>query len=134
MVYTYQNVSPVQIKLLDLDTSKERVLLTAGENILETGRYGWSPQGDKLIFMTLKMAEDETRLYSIFILDLSSLETKLIIENFDTRISFVSWKDEDIISYKPDTGGVIWQLSIDSKTFSISTMTPPAEFMSRPTP
>lgn len=134
LVYTYQNVSPVQIKLLDINTSKERVLLTAGEDILETGRYGWSPQGDKLTFMTLKIAEDETRIYSIFTLDISSLETKLIIENFDTRIRFVSWKDEGVISYEPDTGGVIWQLSIDSKTFSISTMTPPAEFMSTPTP
>ncbi len=135
LVYTYQNASPVQIKLLDLNTSKERILLTAGEDILEIGRYGWSPHGDKLIFMALTMATDETRLYSIFTLDLSSLETKLIIENFDTRIRFVSWEDEGVISYDPDdTNGVIWQLSIDSKMFSILTMTPPAEFMLTPTP
>lgn len=134
LVYTYQAAMPVQIILLDMSTGDEQILLTADEAILETGRFGWSPRGDELVFMALKIAEGETRLYSIYTLDLNSLETELIIDNFDTRIRYVSWQDDGIISYKPDTGGVIWQLSIDSKTFSISTMTPPAEFMSTPTP
>jgi len=124
LVYTYQNDSPVQIKLLDLNTGEERILLTASKDVLETGRYSWSPQGDKLIFMTLTMSEDEKRLYSIFILDLNSLETRLLIKDIDTRIRFLSWNEQDTISYDPDDSSDIWQLSIESGTFVFVTPTP----------
>lgn len=124
LVYTYQNVSPVQIKLLDLNTNKERVLLTANEDILETGGYGWSPQGDKIVFMILKMLEDEKRIYSILILDLKSLETRLLVKDFDTRIRFLSWDEQGVISYDPEDSSNIWQLSIESDMFVSVTPTP----------
>ena len=125
LVYTYQNETPVQIKLLDLSTREERVLLTADENILETGRYGWSPQEDQLVFMTLKISEDEKRLYSIFILDLDIQETKLLVKDLDTRIRFVSWDKKGIISYRPDMQDFMWQLNTETEIFSVVTMTPP---------
>jgi len=124
LVYTYQNVSPVQIKLLDLNTNNERVLLIADKDILETGRYGWSPQSDKIVFMTLKISEDEKRIYSIWILDLNSLETKLLVKDFDTRIRFLSWDKQGVISYDPEDSGFIWQLSTTSGMFVLVTPTP----------
>lgn len=134
LVYTYQNETPVQIKLLDMNTREERILLTADEDVLETGRYGWSPQGDKLVFMTLKISGDEKRFYSIFILDLKSLETKLLVKDFDTRIRFVSWDEKGVISYEPDARGSTWQLGTGSNMFSVVTMTPPWAGLTTPTP
>jgi len=124
LVYTNQNETPVRIKLLDMNTGQKQILLTANEDILETGRFGWSPEGDKLVFMTLKISGDEKRFYSIFILDLNSLETNLLVEDLDTRIRFVSWDEQDVISYNQDGSGSIWQLKIGSEIFAIVTITP----------
>jgi len=124
LVYTHQSETPVQIKLLDMNTREEKILLTADENILETGRFGWSPQGDKLAFMTLKISEDEKRLFSMYILDLKSLKMKLLVKDFDTRIRFRSWDEKGVISYEPDDSGYIWQITIESEMFSLITPTP----------
>jgi len=107
-----------------MNTGQKQILLTANEDILETGRFGWSPEGDKLVFMTLKISGDEKRFYSIFILDLNSLETNLLVEDLDTRIRFVSWDEQDVISYNQDGSGSIWQLKIGSEIFAIVTITP----------
>lgn len=124
LVYTYQNETPVQIKLLNMKTKAERVLFTASAETLETGNYGWHTDGNRLAFTTLKITGDEKRLYSIYTLDLQSLETQTVIENFDTRLVFVRWDSNNILTYRIHPYGELWQIQAGWTDFRQATLTP----------
>lgn len=134
LVYTYQNETPVQIKLLEISTKEEHVLLTANEDVLETGGFGWSPKGDQLAFQTLKIDNDEKRYYSIYILDLKNLTTRLLVKDFDTQIRFMSWDEKGVISYAAHPGRYNWYLTLESWRFLPVTMTPFITFSLSSTP
>jgi hypothetical protein len=124
LVYANQTETPVKLKLLDLNTNTERVLLTGDKIILEIGSFGWSPKMDKLIFSTLEILDDEKREYSIFMLDLKSLRTRILVENFGEWLAFKSWNEQGQIFYRDSNHG-IWQFNLDSQALSlIATKTP----------
>jgi Tol biopolymer transport system component len=114
LIYANQTETPVKIKLLDLKSLKERVLLTADENVLEIGSFGWSPKMDEVIFTTLKMADDEKRVYSIFLLDLKNLKTQVLISGFNEWLGLESWDEQGRIIYR-DTYRAVWELNLQSK-------------------
>jgi Tol biopolymer transport system component len=124
LVYANQSETPVKIKLLDLQTNTENVLYTASKNILDVGSFGWSPQMDKLIFTTMRMDDQEKRFYTIFVLDLKSLKTKAIVEDFNEYLNFVSWDNSGKILYKGwnyEKGYAeveMWKLNLESRKVS----------------
>jgi hypothetical protein len=124
LVYANQTETPVKIKLLDLNTQKERFLLIADKKVLEMGSFGWSPKMDRLIFTTLEMLDDEKRIYSIFMLDMKSLKTQILVKNFGDWLEFKSWNEQGQILYR-DTYNNEWQLNLESKVlFPLATATP----------
>ncbi len=114
LVYANQTETPVKIKLLDLNNFDERVLFTADEKILEMGSFGWSPKLDKIIFTTLEIPEDKKRAYSIFMLDLKSLKTELLINDFNEWLGLKSWDEQGRIYFR-DTYRAVWELNLESK-------------------
>jgi WD40 repeat protein len=128
LVYANQTETPVQIKLLDLNSNKEKVLFTADDEILEAGNFGWSPDLSKLIFSTMKIINDKERAYSIRILDLESLETQVIIENTHERLRYEAWDEEDTIQYGYEDGygeKTTWKLDLGSQLLiTLATSTP----------
>lgn len=128
LVYANQTETPVKIKLLDLNTFKERVLFVAEQTILEVGSFGWSPKMDRLIFMTLEIPGDpkvyENRTYNIFTIDIGSSRTQEITENIKFWLRFKSWNEQGVVFYEDDYQSV-WQLSLSSQELSkITTATP----------
>ena len=113
LVYTNQTETPVKIKLLDLNNFDERVLFTADEKILETGSFGWSPKMDKIVFTTLEMPEDKKRAYSMFMLDLKSLKTQVLITDFNEWLGLESWDEQGRIYYR-DSNRAVWELNLES--------------------
>ncbi len=114
LVYTNQTEIPVKIRSLDLRNLSEQVLLTADEKVLEIGDFGWSPDMDKIIFTTLEIPDNKKRVYSIFMLDLKSLRTHVVISNFDKRLGFESWDQQGHILYR-DSSRAVWELNLESK-------------------
>lgn len=114
LVYANQTETSVKIKLLDVNNFDERVLLTADEKILEMGSFGWSPKLDKIIFTTLEIPEDEKRAYSIFMLDLKSLKTQVLISDVNEWLGLESWDEQGRIYYR-DTYRRVWELNLKSK-------------------
>jgi WD40 repeat protein len=108
LVYANQTETPVRVKLLNLSTLQEKIILVGSDNILEIEALGWSPNQDKLIYSTL-----ETN-YDIFIIDLESLEKQNIIRDFENHLSFENW-DENGKVYYHDTYRAVWQLNLENK-------------------
>jgi dipeptidyl aminopeptidase/acylaminoacyl peptidase len=127
LAYTNQTETPVTIKLRNLDTQKEQILLTTETEVLEIGSFGWSPQKNKLIFTTLEIVEDNKRIYSISVLDLNSLKVQKIIKNFDEYLNFKTWNEQGQVFYRDNKtyDGNPWQLNLDSQElFPLATQTP----------
>ena len=101
---------------------------------METGGFGWSPKGDQLVFQTLKIDNDEKRYYSIYILDLKNLTTRLLVKDFDTQIRFMSWDEKGVVSYASHPGRYNWYLTLESWRFLPVTMTPFVTFSLSSTP
>lgn len=114
LVFANQTETPVKIKLLDLNNLNERVLVTADEQVLEMGSFGWSPSMNEIVFTTLKIMDDKKRVYSIFMLDLKSLETQVLVSNFSQWLGLESWDEQGRISYR-DTYRAVWELDLESK-------------------
>jgi hypothetical protein len=119
IVYVDQRETPLVLRWKDLLSGKEKTLLTFNENILDAGDFGWSPQGDKLIFQTMG-----TNGNDFLLLDLENLETKVIVHEFKEPINFEFWKDSDKVVYA-NWKDMIWQLDLDAKMLTmIGTATP----------
>lgn len=106
LVYANQTETPVTVKLLNLNTLQEKILLIGNDKTLEIGAFGWSPDGDRLIYSTL-----ETK-YNIFIIDLDNLEKREIVEGLEKHLSLDRWEDEKI--YYHDSSRSVWQLDLEN--------------------
>jgi hypothetical protein len=86
---------------------------------------------DKLVFVAMTVTADENnRFYTIFVLDLKSLDAKIISENLTERLRFDSWNEQQILFrdryhesvYREDA---IWVLNLESQFLSpLATATP----------
>jgi hypothetical protein len=119
IAYINENENPIAIKSYNLNTHSEKKLLVVDKKYAQVGSLGWSPKMDKLIFMTMETKDEQISDYSfgIFVLDLSSLKTSSIIENFGSWLSFESWNDKAQVFYT-DWQDTVWQLDLNSKAFS----------------
>lgn len=131
LLFSNQTETPVKLKSLDLNTLAEKTLFTADEKYAEIGSFGWSPKMDKLVFVAMAITADENnRFYSIFMLDLKSLNAKIIAENLTERLRFDSWSEEQILfrdSYHESVyqEDAIWVLDLLSQVLSpLATATP----------
>jgi len=114
LIYANQTETPVRIKLLDLDSFDERVLLIANEKVLEIGSFGWSPKMDEVIFTTLEISDNEKRVYSIFMFDLKNLETQVLISKTNEWLELESWDEQGHILYR-DTNRAVWELNLENR-------------------
>lgn len=122
LIYADQTETPVSVRMLNLVSDEKKILLTADEEFLDVGSFGISPEGGELFFITMKILGDE-RFYSLKILDLSNLITVTLVDHFDTRLQFESWKNDLIIL--SDSNNSIWELNLLTQELSlIATKTP----------
>jgi Periplasmic component of the Tol biopolymer transport system len=119
IIYVDQRETPLILRWKDLSSGKEKELLTFSETILDVGDFGWSPQGNKLIFQTMGPNGND-----FLLLDLESLKTEIIIQEFKEPVNLKFWKDANKVFYS-NWKEVVWQLDLDLKSLTmVGTATP----------
>lgn len=131
IVYIDQRETPLILRWKDILSGEEKELLTFNESILDVGEYEWSPEMDKLLFMGLEVQNpgqtdgSQKQFYSFFIINLGSLQYERILQGLDKRLEFNAWDTPSHVSYK-DSGDIIWQLDLESKTLEVIGTTTPS--------
>ena len=117
IAYVNENEKPIAIKVYNLDTQSEQLLITLDKKYQQVGSIGWSPQMDKIIFMTMQIENEQMSDYSfgIFLLDLAKKKMSSIVENFDQWLTFTSWSEKSQVFYT-DWEDTIWKLDLQSKS------------------
>lgn len=119
IVYVDQRETPLVLRWKDLLTNDEKTLVTFDEGILDVGDYGWSPEGDKLIFQTFGENKND-----FLLLDLKNLEIQILVHEFKDSVNFEFWGKQNQVYYA-DWRDTIWKLDLVSKTINIvGTATP----------
>lgn len=119
IIYVDQRETPLILRWKDLFTDEEKILLTFNGNVLDAGDYGWSPNGDKLIFQT-----NGVNVNDFLLLDLKSMEVQILVHEFKDAVSFEFWGEQNQIYYA-DWKDTIWKLDLESKKIEVvGTATP----------
>lgn len=119
IAYANESENPVVLRSYNLDTHTQQALLTLNKKYTQAGSIGWSPQMDKLIFMTMEVEDAQSSDYSfgIFQFDLGSKKLLPLISNYDHWLKFISWNDQSQVLYT-DWEDTVWQLDLKSNVLS----------------
>ncbi len=122
LIYADQTETPVSVRMLNLDSDEKKILFTAGEEVLDVGSFGMSPEGSELFFITMEIISDE-RFYSLKIFDVTTLNTVTLIDHYDVRLQFESWKND--LNLLRDSRDSIVELNLTKQELSlVATKTP----------
>lgn len=127
IIYTDERDFPLILKWRNLDNQSEKTIWEFDETVFDVGAFGWSPEMDRLTFITLEVRnpfENQEHIFDVFITDLQSPQPQLIIDNFTEHLSFEFWDKQDKIFFMGNSD-VIYQVDLNAEVINpVGTATP----------